>query len=138
MSKRDAFHYEAKSALIKDGWTVTDDPFPIRYDDVDMYADLGAERLIAAEKAKEKIVVEVKSFIEGSLVSQFHMAVGQFIDYRICLEDIEPERVLFLAVPFDAFHTFFRKRLVQTVIERFDIRIIVFDVKKEEIVRWIR
>ncbi len=101
-------------------------------------ADLGAEKLIAAEKAKEKIVVEIKSFIEGSHISQFHMAVGQFIDYSVCLEDIEPERVLFLAVPFDVFHTFFRKRLVQTVIKRFNIRIIVFDVKKEEIVRWIK
>ncbi len=138
MSKRDTFHYEAKNALIKDGWTITDDPFLIRYDDTDMYADLGAEKLIAAQKEKEKIVVEVKSFTEGSLVSQFHMAVGQFIDYKICLEEIEPERILFLAVPFDAFHTFFRKRLAQTVIKRFDIRIIVFDVKKEEIARWIK
>jgi hypothetical protein len=138
MSKRDVFHDEAKNALIKDGWTITDDPFSIRYDDVDMFADLGAEKLLAAEKGAEKIVVEIKSFVEGSLVSQFHTAVGQFLDYRIALEETEPERVLFLAVPLDAYHTFFRKRLAQTVIQQFDIKVMVFDVTKEEIVTWIK
>ncbi len=138
MSALDLFHYEAKNALIKDGWTITDDPFTIRYDDVDMYADLGAEKLIAAEKDKEKIVAEVKSFVGGSLVSEFHTAVGQFLDYRIGLEETEPDRILYLAVPLDAYNTFFKKRFAQTVIQRFDIKLVIFDVKKEEIVTWIK
>ena len=138
MPAKDVFHEEAKNALIKDGWTITDDPLTIRYDDVEMYADLGAEKLIGAEKAGEKIAVEVKSFIEGSLVSEFHKAVGQFLDYRVGLEDSEPERTVYLAVPFDAYHTFFTKRFAQTVIQRFDIKLMIFDVNKEEIVQWIK
>jgi hypothetical protein len=58
------FMMKLKMRLIRDGWTITDDPFSIRYDDVDMFADLGAEKLFAAKKGAERIVVEVKSFID--------------------------------------------------------------------------
>jgi len=30
MSKRDRYHYEAKRALEKDGWTITHDPFRLQ------------------------------------------------------------------------------------------------------------
>ena len=138
MPAKDLFHRQAKQALIKDGWIITDDPLTIRYGDIDMYADLGAEKLIAAEKAGIKIAVEIKSFLESSAVSEFHKAVGQFIDYRIGLEESDPERLLYLAVPLDAYHAFFTKKLAQTVMQRYSINLMVFDVNKEEIVQWIK
>ncbi len=55
MSAKDRFHNLVKSALIQDGWTITNDPFPINYGDVQMQIDLGAERLLAAERGSEKI-----------------------------------------------------------------------------------
>ena len=64
-----------------------------------MYVDLGAEKLIAAEKDGHKIVVEIKSFLATSNISEFHTAVGQFLNYRLALEGEEPERKLYLAVP---------------------------------------
>ena len=39
------------------------------------------EQFIAAERGKEKIAVEIKSFIRESMVSEFHTAAGQFINY---------------------------------------------------------
>ncbi len=71
--------------------------------------DLGAEQFIAAERGKEKIAVEIKSFIRESMVSEFHTAAGQFINYRLALSELEPERVLYLAIPNDAYETFFSK-----------------------------
>lgn len=47
-----------------------------------MYIDLGAERIIAAEREGQIIAVEVKSFIGTSTISEFHIVVGQFINYR--------------------------------------------------------
>jgi hypothetical protein len=60
MPARDIFHETVKQALIKDGWTITADPFVIKLRDSDMnvYVDLAAERIIAAEKANEKIAVD--------------------------------------------------------------------------------
>ncbi|GIK56940.1 MAG: hypothetical protein BroJett015_26030 [Chloroflexota bacterium] len=51
MSARDIIHQGVKNALLKDGWVITDDPFTIQYEDATLFADLAAERTIAAEKA---------------------------------------------------------------------------------------
>jgi hypothetical protein len=73
---RDLFHQVVKDALIKDGWNITHDPFPVNYGDVQMQIDLGAERLLAATKDTDTIAVEIKSFIDPSSISEFHTAVG--------------------------------------------------------------
>ena len=67
---KDTIHQAVKNALTKDGWTVTDDPFHIKYKDLELQADLGAERPIAAIKAGRKIAVEIKSFVGRSLISE--------------------------------------------------------------------
>ncbi|BDI17903.1 hypothetical protein ANSO36C_37050 [Nostoc cf. commune SO-36] len=137
MSARDKFHNVVKSALQKDGWRITHDPLLIRIENItDMYIDLGAERIIAAEREGEIIAVEVKSFIGTSTISEFHTAVGQFINYRYALEEIDSERVLYLAVPLNTYNDFLNKPFIKTVIQRSQINLIVYDVETEEITRW--
>jgi XisH protein len=52
-----------------------------------MYVDLGAESIVAAERAGQKIAVEIKSFLGASSISEFHTALGQFFNYRLALEE---------------------------------------------------
>ncbi|BAZ79673.1 XisH protein [Sphaerospermopsis kisseleviana NIES-73] len=111
MSARDLFHESVRNALEKEDWIITNDPLEIQFEEVKLKIDLGAERLIAAEKAGEKIAVEIKSFATNSPVSDFHTALGQFLNYQIALEEKEPERLLYLAVPVDVYETFFQSRL---------------------------
>ncbi|NEO57720.1 MAG: hypothetical protein F6K54_34445 [Okeania sp. SIO3B5] len=86
MSARDFFHQEVKNALIKDGWSITHDPLSIRFGGVDISIDLGAEQLIGAEKDNQNIAVEIKSFLpKSSAISEFHTALGKFINYRAAL-----------------------------------------------------
>ncbi len=66
MPRRDIYHDTVKLALQKAGWTITHDPFPLQIGNKRLSADLGAERIISAEKGAEKIVVEVKSFVGES------------------------------------------------------------------------
>ncbi len=77
MAKRDRYHYQAKRALERDGWTITHDPFALEIGEKGLLADLGAERLISAEKGLKKIVVEIKSFIGPSDVRDLEEAIGQ-------------------------------------------------------------
>jgi XisH protein len=63
MSRKDTFHDIVRRALEKDGWTITHDPLYIDLTDVEVQIDLGAERLIAAERNNQTIAVEIKSFI---------------------------------------------------------------------------
>ena len=66
MSAKDIYHDDVRSALIKDAWTITDDPFRLRWGKKDYYVDIGAERLLAAEKPGRRIAVEIKSFVGPS------------------------------------------------------------------------
>ena len=74
---KDRFHDAVKQALVKEGWIITDDPLSLEFGGVDLYVNLGAERLIAAQKDNEKIAVEVKSFLMPSIITGFHLALGQ-------------------------------------------------------------
>lgn len=97
---RDVFHQQVKNALIKDGWIITNDPLTIRISEViKVQIDLAAENTIAAERDAEKIAVEIKSFITGSDINEFHTALGQYLNYRQALEEYETDRIIYLAVP---------------------------------------
>ena len=133
---KDTFHDVVKAALIKEGWTITHDPYEIAVGGVEMYIDLGAEQVIGAEQGEAKIAVEVKSFFGRSIISDFHTAHGQFLDYRYALEETEPERVLYLAVPENTYVTFFKLAFIQTAIRRSQLRLIVYDPDKEVITQW--
>ena len=138
MSAKDRFHHVVKSALVQDGWTITHDPLPIDYGDVQMQIDLGAERLVAAERGGEKIAVEVKSFIAPSTISEFHTALGQFLNYRSALRINEPERIPYLAVPSETYEEFFRLRFILEVTQEHRLNLLVYDIEQEAVVQWIK
>jgi len=102
-----------------------------------MYIDLGAEKLLAAQRGEEKIAVEIKSFVRASAISEFHTALGQFLNYRLALSEQEPERALYLAIPIDAYSSFFTIRLVQNIIRIHQLKLIVYNPETEEILEWI-
>lgn len=136
MPAKDAFHDAVKSGLQKEGWVITHDPLFLRVGGVEMYVDLAAEKLIAAEKNGQKIAVEIKSFLATSNISEFHTAVGQFLNYRLALEEEEPERKLYLAVPQDIYRSFFSLPFIERVIRRYQLDIIVYNPDGEAIVQW--
>lgn len=137
MSRRDIYHNTVKQALQNDGWTITHDPFPLEIGRKRLSADLGAEKLISAEKSLKKIVVEVKSFVGQSDVKDLEQALGQYVLYCQILDEMKIERSLYLAVPQRTFNSVFEIELGQILLKRQIIRLLVFDDNKEAIVRWI-
>ncbi|MCM0590518.1 MAG: XisH family protein [Gloeotrichia echinulata IR180] len=137
MSAKDIFHDAVRIGLEKEGWVITDDPLEIEIGGVEMYIDLGADQILAAEREENKIAVEIKSFIGSSNISQFHTAVGQCFNYQIALEEKEPERVLYLAVPLGTYQSFFTLPFIQMVLQRSQLKLIVYDPVNEVIVKWI-
>lgn len=137
MSAKDATHDIVKRALERDGWTITHDPYYLKVGGVEMYIDLGAELILAAERNDQKIAVEVKSFLGASSISEFHTALGQFINYRLALEEKEPERTLYLAAPLGIYDEFFTLSFIQKVIDRTQLKLLVYNERQEEIYQWI-
>jgi hypothetical protein len=54
MPAKDRYHKAVRHALESDGWTITADPLTLRVGTRDLYVDLGAEKLLAAERGSEK------------------------------------------------------------------------------------
>lgn len=134
---KDRFHYIVRNALEKEDWKITADPYEINVDDVDFEIDLAAEDLLGAEREGQKIAVEIKSFISPSNVSEFHTALGQFLNYRDALEKIEPERLLYLAVRVPVYETFFQRKFIISAVKKYQLRLMIYDVEQEVIRQWL-
>ena len=137
MPRLDLYHETVRRALEKDGWRVTNDPYTIEFEDLRVFADLGAEKIFAAEREGRKIVVEVKVFGSVSLVNDFEKALGQYNLYRSLLKLTDAERELFLAVTEEIYERFFRRGSIQAVIADQQIKLFVFAPEREEILQWI-
>ncbi len=136
---KDVFHQQVKNALIKDGWNITHDPLTIRISEaVKLQIDLAAESAIAAQRGSEKIAVEIKSFVGDSDISAFHTALGQYLNYCQALEEQEPDRIVYLAIPVETYQDFFQLPFIQRTLRRYQIKLIIYDPKQEEIKQWIK
>lgn len=109
---KDIYHHTVKTALIKDGWTVTHDPLTLVVGNRSVYVDLGSEKLFAAEKDRQSIAVEVKSFIRPSPVQDLENALGQYVLYRDLIEEsrLHGDRTLYLAIPDLIYFEFFSRK----------------------------
>jgi hypothetical protein len=137
MPAKDLYHDVVKNALITDGWTITHDPLRLQWGPRDLYIDLGAEHLLAAERPGRKIAVEVKSFVGPSIVADLEQALGQYILYHAILAQVEPERVLYLALRHAVFQDLFAEPLGQVLLTNQRVRLVVFDPHTEGILTWI-
>ncbi|MDY7022131.1 MAG: XisH family protein [Cyanobacteriota bacterium] len=137
MPARDLYHEAVKKALIKDRWVITADPYIIKYEDAELYADLAAEKPIAAEREGQSIVVEIKSFIGKSPMTDFHNALGQYIVYRNLLQLTAPNYQLFLAIDDITYSDFFQRPSIQVIIQQNNLYLLIVNIEQEQIEQWI-
>ncbi|MCC3412197.1 MAG: XisH family protein [Microcoleus sp. PH2017_29_MFU_D_A] len=134
---KDIYHYQIRTALEKDGWIITDDPLTLQFGSRSVFVDLGAKKLLAAEREGQKIAVEIKSFVGKSLVKDWENAIGQYSLYLKILSKREPYRALYLAITEEIYTSFFQEDIVQVVLEDRAMKIIVIDPIQEVVTRWI-
>ena len=134
---KDIYHYQVRTALEKDGWIITDDPLTLQFGSRSVFVDLGAKKLLAAEREGKTIAVEIKSFVGKSLVKDWENAIGQYILYFKIISKKEPDRTLYLAITEEIYMSFFNEEIVQVVLADGVIKIIVVDTIQEVITRWI-
>ena len=116
---------------------MTDDPYVIQYRKTTLYADLGVEQPMAVERYGQKLVVEVKSFIGTSKIQDLKEALGQYDIYRYILEEIAPDRKLYVAVSIIAYKNFCKQDVIQFILNKHQLPLIIVDTQMEEIRQWI-
>jgi XisH protein len=137
LAQRDIYHEAVKTALMKDGWTITHDPYPLRYGEHRLYVDLGAEAPIGAEREGRKIAVELKSFLGRSEITDLERALGQYRLYRFLIRRTERDRTLFIAVPEETYYAVFDPGDGRDLVVEEELQLIVFDPQPEVILEWI-
>ena len=134
---RDIFHENVKQALIEEGWNVTNDPLTFKIGKVQVQIDLGAERLIAAEKGEEKIAIEIKTFGNVSFITALYEAIGKYIVYRNVLSLSQSDRTLFLAIPENIYNRFFDEKVIRKTIEDEKIKLVIYNQLTQTITQWV-
>ena len=137
MAAKDLFHPHVRHALEKDGWTITHDPLTLPWGSAPVQVDLGAEKVIAAEKGSRKIAVEVKSFLRSSRTEDLEDAMGQLVLYRHLLRRAPVQRELFLAVRKDVYESFIVLSHVTEFLQAEQVNLLVFNPPTEEVTQWI-
>jgi XisH protein len=137
MQAKDFYHETVKSALIKEQWVITHDPLTLKLGKKDLYIDLGASHILAAEKVNSKIAVEIKSFTGRSDIDDLEKALGQYTLYQDILKELEPSRVLYLAIPNSVAEDLFEEPIGKLLLKNRRLKLISFDPKNEVIKQWI-
>jgi hypothetical protein len=136
MPARDLYHDAGRNALAKDGWRITHDPYRMTVGQRTVYVDLGANRIVAAERGDKRIAVEVKTFQGPSDIADLEQALGQYVLYRSLLRRSDPDRRLYLAIPQKALLGIFQEPIALPVLEDLGVALLAFDPAREEIVAW--
>ena len=148
MPPRDAIHEIVKQALTKDGWIIkdTDDPYVISYGERFLFVDLGASKsatnsiqgsLIGAEKNNSRIAIEIKEFRAKSIIKDLEQAIGQYVLYRLLLQKVDPGRDVYLAISDTLYEDFFQEPIGELVINGLPLKMIVVNLQRAEITKWI-
>ncbi|BAZ06978.1 fdxN element excision controlling factor protein [Calothrix sp. NIES-3974] len=81
-------------------------------------------------------IVEIKSFLNASVITDFHAALGQFLNYRLALQMKEADRILYLAVPVNTFESLFQERFIREAVNVYQVKLIIYDPVKEVVIEW--
>ncbi len=137
MPARDSIHETVKEAVIKDGWEVTDDPYVISYGDRFLFVDLGASGFIGLQQGNKQIAIEIKQFRGQSQVNDLEQAIGQYSLYRILLNQIDPERDLYLAISEATYNDIFDEPIGKLAIAEIPLKLVIVNLSTKEITQWI-
>ncbi|MFY7831307.1 MAG: XisH family protein, partial [Pseudanabaena sp.] len=128
MPARDSIHETVKEAVIKDGWEITDDPYVISYGDRFLFVDLGASGFIGLQQGNKQIAIEIKQFRGQSQVNDLEQAIGQYSLYRILLNQIDPERDLYLAISEATYNDIFDEPIGKLAIAEIPLKLVIVNL----------
>jgi hypothetical protein len=136
MAAINKIHEPVRNALIKDGWTITAEPYSIAIEDEYLFADMSAERTME-DNCVQMIVVEVKTFGKRSLINALEEALGQYRIYRRYLAATLPDCKVYLALSDKSYDLLEQRPTFRFLMREKEFALIVVDIDKEEVRQWI-
>lgn len=137
MPTRDSHHEAVKQAVINDVCVITDDLYVISYGDRFLFVDLGANRFIGIRRGDQHIAIEIKQFKGQSQVTDLEQAIGQYLLYKILLNQVAPDRDLYLAISETTYNDIFSEPIGQLAIAEIPLKLLIINIEHQEIIQWI-
>ena len=134
---RDKIHYAFVAALEKDKWTVLSDPYRLKLEKITPEIDLEAEKVIEVGKGAKRILIEIKTFSQTSLLYQAYAAFGQYMFYRDKLKQESIEYPIFLGISEEVYEEIQELSEIANWLTQHNINIIVVNLEEESITKWI-
>src|SRR6478672_2391211 len=125
MPAKDVYLDAVRNALVKDGWSITADPYPIKYEEVKLFADLAGEKIISANKEGQQIVIEIKSFISRSPMREFETALGQYLIYQTFISITHPGQKVYLAISENVYRKFFEQIAIELILKKYQVLLLI-------------
>ncbi|MDQ7026402.1 MAG: element excision factor XisH family protein [Anaerolineae bacterium] len=135
MPAKDKYHDTVVNALKKDGWCIVRENVVIGDATRQLFIDILAKR--ENDEPVEAILVEVKVF-EGarSPMTYLEKAIGQYMLYLSFLDYVNNSTPLYLAVPSTIYNDLLSEDIVSHAIQFLKIKLVIFDPRLEQIVKW--
>ena len=137
MPARDTIHETVKQAFTNDGWEITYDPYVISYGERFLFVDLGASSMIGIRQGTKNIAIEIKEFRSQSQIADLEQAIGQYSLYRLLLNQVDPEREVYLAVSEATYNDIFSEPIGKLAIAQLPLKLVIVNLEKKEISQWI-
>jgi hypothetical protein len=131
---KDRYQDTVIRALQKAGWPLITEQIAIIVEDRRLWIDIRARK----EAEDLAILIEVKGF-EGmpSPIEYLANATGKYAMYRAALDYLQIEMPLYMAVPEAAYRGILSEEIGKQTLKHNNVRLLVFDPEREEIIRWI-
>ncbi|WP_371357558.1 element excision factor XisH family protein [Hydrocoleum sp. CS-953] len=68
---------------------------------------------------------------------EFETALGQYLIYQTFLSLTHPDFKVYLAVGNKIYEKFFAQVAIKLILQKYQVLLLVIDIKKEEIIKWI-
>ncbi len=134
MPAKDRHHDIVLRALIKDGWKIIDEQVKVIVEDRYLFIDIEAQKI----SDNAIILVEVKELDStAAQLEALASAVGKYFLYRAALDDAEISIPLYLAVSENSYRGILSEKIGKLSISEGNIKLVVFDPFKQEIIRWL-
>jgi XisH protein len=138
MPAKDTIHDPVKRSLQTAGWQVTDDPYVISYGERFLFIDLGAQgHFIGAARDNQRIAVEIKALRGRSVIAELEQAIGQYVLYKLLLAQVDPDRILYLAITEKIYDEIFQEPIGKLVLRELPLNLLIIDIEQCEIKQWI-
>jgi hypothetical protein len=72
-----------------------------------------------------------------SVVNEFHTVLGQYLDYHSGIEEQEPDRMMYVAIPDKAWERILKLPFLLRMLVKYHVNTAIFDTAETKINQWI-